>query len=73
MSVKVKYAPAKTPTYAELKTLLEAYKTENREMRKALGESVAALKLARKMLIDKEEENRKLKFIVLQLTEGSGE
>lgn len=52
--------------------LLTEYRKKLNEASKALEESSDALKLARNLLIEKEEENRKLKLIILRMTEGDG-
>ena len=52
--------------------LLAEYRKKLNEASKALEESSDALKLARNLLIEKEEENRKLKLIILRMTEGDG-
>lgn len=68
-----RYTPSKTQvTLTELKMLLADYRKKLNELSKALDESADALKLARNLLIDKEEENRKLKLIILRMTEGDG-
>lgn len=61
-----RYTPSKTQV-----TLAE-YKKSLNEANKALDESSNALKLARKLLVEKEDENRKLKLIILRMTEGDG-
>lgn len=66
-----RYTPSKTQvTLTEMKTLLAEYKKNLNEANKALDESTNALKLARKLLVEKEDENRKLKLIILRMTEG---
>jgi hypothetical protein len=50
--------------------LLAEHRKKLNELSKALDESADALKLARNLLIEKEEENRKLKLIILRMTEG---
>lgn len=73
MEGRLKYRPSKTQmTLTETRELLKAYAQENRKMRKVLEEAESALKFARDKLIEKEEENRNLKFIILQLTEQEG-
>lgn len=68
-----RYTPSKTQvTLTELKMRLTEYRKKLNEASKALEESTDALKLARKLLIEKEEENRKLKLIILRMTEGDG-
>lgn len=68
-----RYTPSKTQvTLAEMRTLLAEYKKSLNEANKALDESSNALKLARKLLVVKEVENRKLKLIILRMTEGDG-
>ena len=68
-----RYTPSKTQvTLTELKMLLTEHRKKLNEASKALEESTDALKLARKLLIEKEEENRKLKLIILRMTEGDG-
>jgi hypothetical protein len=54
---------------AETKELLKAYVNENKKMRQVLSEAESALKFARDKLIEKEEENRQLKLIILRMTE----
>ena len=46
-----------------------AYAKENKKMRQVLSEAESALKFARDKLIEKEEENRQLKLIILRMTE----
>ena len=69
-SSKVKYRPTKTQlTLTELKSINEAFKQENRKLKAELGDAQYALKWTRDRLIEKEEENRKLKLIILRMTE----
>lgn len=68
-----RYTPSKTQlSLTETRMLLNEYKKKLNEANKALDMSVDALELARKLLIEKEEENRKLKLIILRMTEGDG-
>lgn len=70
MEGRLKYRPSKTQiTLAETKELLKAYAKENKKMRQVLSEAESALKFARDKLIEKEEENRQLKLIILRMTE----
>lgn len=70
MEGKNKYRPSKTQlTVAELKSLNEALKRENRKMKAELGDTQYALKWTRDKLIETEDENRKLKLIILRMTE----
>lgn len=70
MEGRLKYRPSKTQiTLAETKELLKAYANENKKMRQVLSEAESALKFARDKLIEKEEENRQLKLIILRMTE----
>ena len=70
MEGRLKYRPSKTQiTLAEAKELLKVYAKENKKMRKVLSEAEFALKFARDKLIEKEEENRQLKLIILRMTE----
>ena len=70
MEGRLKYRPSKTQiTLAETKELLKAYAKENKKMRQVLSEAESALKFARGKLIEKEEENRQLKLIILRMTE----
>lgn len=70
MEGRLKYRPSKTQiTLAETKELLKAYANENKKMRQVLFEAESALKFARDKLIEKEEENRQLKLIILRMTE----
>ena len=65
-----RYKPTKTQlTLAETKELLEAYKKENRSMKAELGDVQYALKWTRDKLQEKEDENRRLKLIILRMTE----
>ena len=64
------YKPSKTQlTLTELKEQLESYKRENAKLRKAVDEALDGLKFARQKLIEKEDENRNLKLIILRMTE----
>ena len=70
MEGRLKYRPSKTQiTLTEAKELLKAYAKENKKMRQVLSEAESALKFARDKLIEKEEENRQLKLIILRMTE----
>ena len=73
MEGRLKYRPSKTQiTLAETKELLKEYANENKKMRQVLSEAESALKFARDKLIEKEEENRQLKLIILRMTEQEG-
>lgn len=68
-----RYTPSKTQlSLTETRMLLNEYKKKLNEASKALDMSADALELARKLLIEKEDENRKLKLIILRMTEGDG-
>lgn len=70
MPTYARYKPSKTQlTLAEVKEQLAAYKKENRKMRDELGDVQYALKWTRDKLIEKEDENRNLKLIILRMTE----
>ena len=70
MPTYARYKPSKTQlTLTETKELLESYKKENRKMKAELGDVQYALKWTRDKLIEKEDENRNLKLIILRLTE----
>ena len=70
MEGRLKYRPSKTQLkISEMRELLRAYAKENKKMREVLTEAESALKFARDKLIEKEEENRKLKLIILRMTE----
>ena len=70
MPTYARYKPTKTKlTLAETKELLESYKKENRKLKAELGEVQYALKWTRDKLIEKEDENRNLKLIILRMTE----
>lgn len=70
MEGRLKYRPSKTQlTLREMRELLEMYRRENDIMRDTLKEAESALKWARDTLIKKEDENRKLKQIILCMTE----
>lgn len=70
MPTYARYKPSKTQlTLAEVKEQLAAYKKENRKLRDELGDVQYALKWTRDKLIEKEDENRKLKLIILRMTE----
>lgn len=70
MPTYARYKPSKTKlNLTETRELLESYKRENRELRKAVDAALDALKLSRKLVIEKEEENRQLKLIILRMTE----
>lgn len=69
-SSKAKYRPTKTQlTLGEMKNLNEALKRENRKLKAELGDTQFALKWTRDKLQEKEDENRRLKLIILRLTE----
>ena len=73
MEGRLKYRPSKTQLkVSEMRELLHAYAKENKKMRKVLTEAESALKFARDKLIEKEEENRKLKLIIFRMTEQEG-
>lgn len=57
--------------FAEMRYNLCMSERKVQEMTKALDEAIAALKWSRKTLIEKEEENRKLKFVIMELTGGN--
>ena len=70
MPTYARYKPSKTQlTLAEVKEQLAAYKKENRKLRDELGDVQYALKWTRDKLIEKEDENRNLKLIILRMTE----
>ena len=70
MPTYARYKPSKTQlTLTETKELLESYKKENAKLRKAVDEALDGLKFARQKLIEKEDENRNLKLIILRMTE----
>lgn len=70
MPTYARYKPTKTQlTLAETKELLESYKKENSKMKAELGDVQYALKWTRDKLIEKEDENRNLKLIILRMTE----
>ena len=70
MEGRLKYRPSKTQLkISEMRELLHAYTKENKKMREVLTEAESALKFARDKLIEKEEENRQLKLIILRMTE----
>ena len=73
-SSKVKYRPTKTQlTLGEIKNICEELKRENRKLKSELGDTQYALKWTRDKLQEKEDENRKLKLIILRMTEdGEG-
>ena len=54
----------------ELRKQLAAYKEENLKLRKSIEDSIFGLEYARKKLIEKEEENRQLKLIILRMEES---
>lgn len=56
---------------AELKANLSEAQKGLEKAARDLGEAQDALKLARDLLKEKEEENRQLKLIILRITEGS--
>lgn len=71
---KNKYAPSNTAlTMAELKDKLKEATDAFHRANNALTEATDALKLSRELLKTKEEENRKLKLIILRMTERGGE
>ena len=70
MPTYARYKPTKTQlTLAETKELLKSYKKENSKMKAELGDVQYALKWTRDKLIEKEDENRNLKLIILRMTE----
>ena len=70
MQGRMKYAPSKTAlTMAELKANLSEAQKGLEKAARDLGEAQDALKLARELLKEKEEENRQLKLIILRMTE----
>ena len=70
MDGKSKYRPTKTQlTVGELKSLNEALRRENRKLKAELGDTQYALKWTRDKLVEKEDENRNLKLIILRMTE----
>lgn len=70
---RAKYAPSKTAlTMAELKANLSEAQKGLEKAARDLGEAQGALKLARELLKEKEEENRQLKLIILRMTEQKG-
>lgn len=70
MPTYARYKPSKTQlTLTELREQLESYKRENAKLRKAVDEALDGLKFARQKLIEKEDENRNLKLIILRMTE----
>lgn len=69
--MEVKYQPTKTAlTLAEHKELLATYSKENKKLAAQLDEAIKGLEFARGKLIEVQEENRKLKLIILRMTEG---
>ena len=75
MPTYARYKPSKTQlTLTETRELLESYKKENRKLKAELGDAQYALKWTRDRLIEKEDENRNLKLIILRMTEkGEGQ
>ena len=70
MEGKAKYRPSKTQlNLGELRELVEAFKRENRKLKAELGDAEYGLKWTRDKLQEVEEENRKLKLIILRMTE----
>ena len=70
MEGRLKYRPSKTQLkISEMREMLHAYAKENKKMREVLTEAESALKFARDKLVEKEEENRQLKLIILRMTE----
>lgn len=70
MENRNKYHPSKTQlTLAELKANLAEAQTKLRKAINELGDAQAALKWTRDKLIEVEDENRKLKLIILRMTE----
>ncbi len=70
MPTYARYKPSKTQlTLTETKELLASYKRENAKLHKAVDEALEGLKFASQKLIEKEDENRNLKLIILRLTE----
>lgn len=68
-----RYLPNKTKlALTETRMLLNEYKKKLNEANKALEMSLDSLKFARDKLIEKEEENRNLKLIILRMTEQEG-
>lgn len=74
MQGRYKYQPSKTAlTMAELKANLTEAQGQLKKAVGELGEVQAALKWTRDKLIDVENENRKLKMLILRMTEeGKG-
>ena len=69
--MEMKYRPTKTAlTLAEYKEMLAACSKENKNLAAQLDEAITGLKHARDKLIEAQEENRKLKLIILRMTEG---
>ena len=54
---------------SELQSLLLAYQQENNELRRELETKAITAKYAVNKLVEKEEENRKLKMIILRMSE----
>lgn len=70
MPTYARYKPSKTQlTLAEIKEQLAKCKDENCKLKAELGDAQYALKWVRDKLIEKENENRNLKLIILRLTE----
>ena len=70
MENRNKYHPSKTQlTLTELKANLAEAQTKLRKAINELGDAQAALKWTRDKLIEVEDENRKLKLIILRMTE----
>ena len=70
MEGKAKYRPSKTQlNLGELRELVEAFKRENRKLKAELGDAEYGLKWTRDKLQEVEKENRKLKLIILRMTE----
>ena len=71
MEGRIKYAPSKTRlTVAESKKKLKEATAALRKANAALEESVASLKFARDLICKQDEEIRRLKLIILRMSEG---
>lgn len=74
MEGKLKYAQTKTQlTVAELKSLCDALKQENRKLNLELKKAQADRKWAMGKLQEAQEDNRRLGLIILRMTEGRGD